>query len=117
MLRNSGASLEHPKLKQLVAEASQALARLDADRLEELALCCQALNRDLAQAGDKRRDALAMESREAARDMAIFRRVLEATEANLKVMNRLREYRAGRREYGEPPVLTWPRAESGHGNN
>ena len=38
----------HPKLKELVVEASRALARLDADRLEELALSCQALNRDLA---------------------------------------------------------------------
>jgi hypothetical protein len=36
-----------PKLKELVVEASRALARLDADRLEELALSCQALNREL----------------------------------------------------------------------
>ena len=34
--------------------------------------------------------------------MAVFARVLEATRANLKVMNRLRELRAGRLEYGEP---------------
>ena len=37
----------NPELKQLVAEASQALACLDADRLEELARSCQALNREL----------------------------------------------------------------------
>jgi hypothetical protein len=36
-----------PKLKELVVEASRALARLDAERLEELALSCQALNREL----------------------------------------------------------------------
>ena len=37
----------NPELKELVAEASRALARLDAARLEELALSCEALNRDL----------------------------------------------------------------------
>ena len=36
-----------PELKELVVEASRALARLDADRLEEMALSCQALNRVL----------------------------------------------------------------------
>ena len=39
---------EDRELKGLVVEASRALARLDADRLEELALSCQALNRELA---------------------------------------------------------------------
>ena len=34
------------EIREVIAEASQALARLDADRLEELALACQALNRD-----------------------------------------------------------------------
>jgi len=118
-----------PKLKELVAEASRALARLDADRLEELALCCQALNRDLAQ-GDLTHgnavdcQALASECKEAVGDMAIFARVLEATRANLNVMNRLRELRAGRleyregpMEYGGPPAQGWMRTESGHGNN
>ncbi len=117
VLRDFGASWGHPKLKQLVAEASAALARLDADRLEELALSCQALNRDLAEADGERRAALAIESREATRDMAVFARVLEATQANLKVMNRLREYRAGRREYSEPLPRGWLRTENGHGDN
>ncbi len=90
-----------PKLKELVVEASQALARLDAERLEELALSCQALNRDLAEADRDARAALAVESREAVGDMAVFARVLEATRANLNVMNRLRELREGRLEYAE----------------
>ena len=117
-----------PKLKELVVEASRALARLDADRLEELALSCQALNRDLArdqtqQDGDASA-ALAKECKEAEGDMAVFARVLEATRANLNVMNRLRELRAGRLEYregrsayGESQVQPWRRTESGHGNN
>lgn len=45
-----------PKLKELVIEASRALARLDADRLEELALSCQALNRDLVRSDPAQQD-------------------------------------------------------------
>jgi hypothetical protein len=50
-------------------------------------------------------------------DIAIFARVLEATRANLNVMNRLRDLRAGRLEYGEPQGRGWTRTESGHGDN
>lgn len=88
----------HPELKALVAEAARSLARLDAGRLEELALSCQALNRDLTPA---KRKALAGEAHEARMDMAALARVLEATGANLAVMNRLRELHTGRLEYVE----------------
>jgi hypothetical protein len=127
-LQEMGERGGRPKLKELVVEASRALARLDADRLEELALSCQALNRDLArdrtqQDGDASA-ALAMECKEAVGDMAVFARVLEATRANLKVMNRLRElraghleYREGHMEYGGPQAPGWRRTESGHGDN
>lgn len=90
-----------PELKALVAEASQALARLDAARLEELALSCAALNRDIAPLNPADRQALACEAREAVGEMAVFARVLEATRGNLRVMNRLRELRMGRLEYSE----------------
>ncbi len=113
-----------PLLKELVVEASQALARLDAERLEELALSCLALNRELEREDAAERQALALEVKEAAGDMAVFARVLEATRANLNVMNRLRELRAGRLEYregrlayGESQVQQWRRTESGHGDN
>jgi hypothetical protein len=108
---------ERPELKELVVDASRALARLDADRLEELALSCQALNRDLGLAGAGEREALARQAREAAGEMAIFARVLEATRANVNVMNRLRDLRAGLLEYREPPAQGWARTESGDGNN
>jgi len=108
---------ERRELKELVKEASQALARLDADRLEELALSCQALNRELAPAGKPRRADLARQSREAAGEMAVLSRVLEATRSNLNVMNRLRELRAGRFEYVEQPSRSWTRTESDHGDN
>lgn len=101
-MQRAVAPMTQPGLKALVLDASRALARLDADRLDGLALSCQALNRDLALAN--RRD-LASQVREAAEDMAVFARVLEATRANLNVMNRLRELRTGRLEYGEQLVL------------
>ncbi len=72
------------ELKELVIEASRALARLDADRLEELALSCQALNRDLPLPASPERAALAVEARAAAGEMAAFARVIEATRANLR---------------------------------
>jgi len=108
-LQEMGEQCGRPKLKELVVEASRALARLDADRLEELALSCQALNRELVQkeharGGAADRAALALECKEAEGDMAVFARVLEATRANLTVMNRLRELRAGRLEYREGPM-------------
>jgi hypothetical protein len=108
---------ERRELKELVTEASRALARLDADRLEELALSCQALNRELEPAGMPQRSELARQAEDAAGEMAVFSRVLEATRANLNVMNRLRELRTGRLEYGEPPARGWVRTESGHGDH
>lgn len=89
------------ELKELVVEASHALARLDATRLEELALSCQALTR-ARNAGDlDETTPPAQQAREAVADMAVFARVLEATRANLNVMKRLRELRTGQLEYTE----------------
>lgn len=88
-------------LKDMVKEASSALAKLDADRLEELALSCRELNRELEIAGDVRWSQVSGESREAATEMAVFARVLEATRANRNVMNRLRHISRERLEYDE----------------
>lgn len=118
-----GAQPKNPELRQLVVEASHALARLDADRLEELSLSCQALNRDLALVAGEGRADCERQSREAVRDMAVFARVLEVTRANVNVMNRLRALRTNRLEYGQEhesgPAESWTSktAESCHGNN
>jgi hypothetical protein len=106
-----------PPLKGLIAEATQALAHLDAERLEELAVSCQTLNRDLKRTEGKGRLELARQARDATCDMAVFARVLEATRGNLEVMNRLRELREGRLEYGGPLTREWVRTESKHGDN
>ena len=113
----------NPELKALVVEASRALARLDADRLEELALSCRALNRDLsAWSGDERAE-IARQTRETAPEMAVFGRVLEATRANLDVMGRLRQLHDGQRDYGSSlrPGASgggpWGLTGDGDGNN
>jgi hypothetical protein len=111
---------QRPELKEFVVEASKALAHLDADRLEELALSCQALNRALVPVDADQRAALAAQARNALGEMAVFARVLEATRANLNVMKRLQELRAGRLEYGQLPAAAdraWARTESRHGDN
>lgn len=106
-----------PILKEIVVEASRALAQLDAERLEELALSCQALNRDFAAGTMQDRSLLAVQAHQANREMAVFSHVLDATRANLEVLNRARERRANRLEYGQPLVRNWVRTGNGHGDN
>ncbi len=98
-----------PELKQIVVEASRALACLDSDRLEEMAACCHALNRDLPPQAE-----VARQAREAEADMATFARVLEATRANLNVMRRLRDLRRGMADY---PGALWPIDGGRNGNH
>lgn len=107
-------------LRAMVLEASRALALLDAPRLQELALSCEALKRQLGQADAGLRRELAGQAREAADDMEVFRRVLEATRANLNVMRRLRAMRWEELEYKVPgagAVAAAEQAENGDGNN
>jgi hypothetical protein len=113
------------EIREVVAEASRALARLDATRLEELALACQALNRASGSHAEidadpfsRRNDQkLARQAREATGDMKAFGRVLEATRANLSVMRRLRQLRDGPIEYSEAQARGWASSEPGYGDN
>lgn len=106
-----------PELKSLVVQASQALARLDGQRLEELAHSCAALNRELPPLSRMERENLAREAREALGEMAVFARVLEATRGNLRVINRLRDLRMGHDEYGEEQTLAISGNGSGNGHD
>ena len=101
-----------PGLKQIVSEASRALALLDADRLEELARACRALNRDRQERAE-----MARQAREAACGMAVFARVLDVTRDNLSVMNRLRALRMGEISYEPSASRPWALAETSHGND
>ena len=112
-----GHRVASPGLKELVVEASRALVRLDAARLEELALCCEALNRSLGPMSAEERRKMARQAREAKSDMAVFARVLEATRANWNVMNRLRELRAGQLEYTERQARGSAGVEAGYGDH
>lgn len=113
------------ELRELVVEASLALAQLDADRLEELALSCQALNRGIASSRvtGSHRTELTRQARETTQEMAVLGRVLEATRTNLEVMRRIRERRDGRREYGQASGChafeceLWTQAEKHDGND
>ena len=96
-MRKAIKKMVRPGLKTLLAEASHSLAKLDAERLEELAESCQALNRD---DGSTDEQVLTLgELHEAKQDMTVLAKVLEATRTNLAVMTRLRELHARRMGY------------------
>jgi hypothetical protein len=108
------------KIREVVAEASEALAQLDAGRLEELALACRVLNRvgPNESQPDRRSDGtLLRQVRDAAVDIRVFGRMLEATRANLVVMRRLRQLRQGKIEYSEAQALGWAPPEPGYGDD
>lgn len=102
-------------LRQIVQEASQALARLDPGRLEGLARECAVLQHDVQVADALERAEMAREARLAVGDMAVFARVLEATRCNLEVMRRLRDLRQGSREYAIPGGRSELQVERAHG--
>lgn len=106
-----------PELRELVMEASRALARLDAARLEELAVSCRTLTRSLHPEDRAVRRLLAHQAEAAQADMAVFARVLDATRANLNVMNRLRKLRRERIEYTERQVRGGAVVDGEHGND
>ena len=106
-----------PVLKEIVVEASRALARLDADRLEELALSCQALNKDYSASSLQDRSLLAAQARHSRRELKTLARILELTQDNLQVFRQTCEPQSGRLEYGQPQSRFWQRAENGHGDN
>jgi hypothetical protein len=117
----AGTNTTTPELKELVTEATHALARLDVARLEELALSCQALTQLPTPRTIEEREAFVRQARAARGEMAVFARVLEATRANLKVMERLRELRAGTAGYSERSDgcgrFSGRDLEGGHGNH
>ncbi len=101
-----------PGLSRMVVEAVQALSKLDAERLEELACACRALNSEQGRAG---RPAVTQDAHISAEDMAALARVLEVTRANLEVMNRLREFHARRIEYSAVQGAALHGTEVSHG--
>jgi hypothetical protein len=121
-MRELNLAREDLEIREVVVEASRALAQLDANRLEELALACEALIRqreplNVGSDGRKYDGTLARQAREAVGDMKTFGRVLEATRANLTVIRRLRRLHAGHVEYSEAQARGWAPPEPGYGDN
>lgn len=118
-MQTVGGQQRNPELRELVVEASLALARLDAERLEELAVCCRALNRGLAGLSGEDRAEFQRQAHGASRDMEVFGRVLAATEAHLEVMNRVHERMRGGLEYAgrRTAWVPWSRTEKCDGNH
>jgi hypothetical protein len=105
-------------LKSVLAEASLALAHLDAERLEEMAFSCAALVRNADGQRSEARKQCGSGLGAAKQEMAIFARVLEATRANLEVIHRLRPVRAAQLEYGpEARACVNAAEESEHGDH
>lgn len=79
--------------RAILREAMRSLVHLDAARLEELAIACRALTRD------ERQDTVARDGtdRETQFELAALGRMVDLTEANLRVLYRSR---AGRSAYG-----------------
>jgi hypothetical protein len=109
-------SVSQTELKTLLSEASNALAHLAGDRLEEMASYCATLIGDDAARG-LTQESLDAASREAWKEKAILMRVLEATRANLNVMRRLREIHMSWLEYGPSADDNGLSKESDHGDH
>jgi hypothetical protein len=106
-----------PSEKSFIAEASRALARLDAERLEEMALSCEALTRDLPSSSSERRAVFKFDSEDTLNEMAVFARVIEATRANLKVLGRPGSGGSKAIEYKTDPDKQWILAGNRNGDN
>jgi hypothetical protein len=106
----------HPALKDMILEAARALAQLDADRLEALAVSCQALSRDFKRESVERK-VLSSEARGALVEMGAFESVLAATKANLEVMRRARKLRDELPQYGPGAGRGWQSREVENGHN
>ena len=106
-------TLVNSELKSLIQEACSALAQLDADRLEELAFSCRALNQ--AQVLGRRTET---DVRAAYTELAVLRNMLKATKANLDVLERLARLRE--KPFVEEPGRIAPlamRRENPYGDN
>jgi hypothetical protein len=102
---STGSGRSGTELKDLVRQVSDSLAQLDAKRLEELAESYKALTK-MPVTEREVRDALA--------EMAVLRRVLDVTHANVEVMHRLRTIRVGQTEYTEKQVGGGTESEYGN---
>jgi hypothetical protein len=103
--------------KDLIVEAAGALARLDADRLEELAEWCKSGSPGGVSDELTRLASAGAASEDLRYQMAVFDRVLEATRVNLNVLRRAGEIRSSLIESGSGTERNLTVAESGYGDD
>jgi len=108
------ASYPGQQVTSILAAATEALQAMDADRLEELARCCQDLNRRV-EAGT--RAMLGCELAAKPVEMEMLRRVLMETRANLVVLTRVRWSGLGGRRSGGESGWVAGRKEAGYGDD
>lgn len=111
MQLSEGISLE--ELTRIAREASRALTLLDADHLERLARTCDGMTAVCRKGWGRRSPFVASGAPQLGRELAGLSRILDATRANLAVMERLRDLREGRLEYRPPHA----EAKASHGND
>jgi hypothetical protein len=78
-------------LRGIVQQATAALIAMDAERLDELALCCADLNRGWGETGTRAQ--AAEELRGAEGDLKLLKSILRETRDNLTVLSRLHAIR------------------------
>lgn len=108
------ANLSGLKVTAILAEATEALLGMDANRLEELAQCCQDLNRSL---GPSERQAAGCELAEVPVEIETLRRILSETRANLVVLTRVRLLGVGGTRGGQRLVWGLSRQEGEYGDD
>jgi hypothetical protein len=103
-----------PNWQSLLQEATEALVRMDANRLEELARCCEDLNRkmqsdceDSVQAQKEALRGMTSEISAQKASLAVMSRLLEETRANLRVLTRLHILRLKAAAGGIPDFDLW----------
>jgi hypothetical protein len=102
------------ELRETLVEAALALAKLDADRLEEMALSFDALteSEEVPKVHVSR-----LVAGNAARELSVLRRTLDSTGANLKLLRELRDGMNHQLEYSPQPVRFDSMTESDDGDN
>jgi hypothetical protein len=95
-------------LREIVQQATAALIRMDADRLEELARCCADLNREIEQG--KETIGTVRDLRSSENDVKVLGRILDETRANYMILSRLFSCRRG--DAGAA-TDTWPDPQVG----
>jgi hypothetical protein len=104
-------------LTGILAETLRALARLDVESLEGIALRAEDLVRESRFGNLKLQIRISMERGTVEGEMGVLRRTLQVTSANLTFMRGLSSMPGNRLEYGRALANTSPTAEVEYGND